>query len=106
MLQGIVIRGTTPEHEFDLPYPEELISDIRIVYGQGNKALFTKTLDDCQIKEGKILVSLLQEETFLFSARKRLNIEIRIKLTSGKVVRTEDPIVLRVVDSMSEEVMD
>ena len=51
MLDGFVIRGTTPEHEFELPYSKEIISDIRITYGQGKKALFTKTLQDCQIRD-------------------------------------------------------
>jgi hypothetical protein len=106
MLQGLVIRGTTPEHEFDLPYPREMVEDIRVTYGQGGKALFTKTINDCEISDGKIIVSLIQEETFLFAPKKQLYIEIRIKLTNGKVVRTEEPIVLRVIDSMNEEVID
>jgi hypothetical protein len=33
MLQGIIIRGTTPTHEFDLPYPETEIADLRVTYG-------------------------------------------------------------------------
>ena len=33
MLDGTIIRGTTPEHEFELPYPIELVSDFRVVYG-------------------------------------------------------------------------
>jgi hypothetical protein len=33
MIHGLVIRGTTPEHEFELPYPVEMVEDIRVVYG-------------------------------------------------------------------------
>ena len=106
MLQGIIIRGTTPTHEFELPYPKEMVEDIRVIYGQNDKALFTKNLDECQISDGKIAVSLIQEETFLFVPRKPVQIEVRIKLTNGKVVRTEDPIVLKVINSMSDEVID
>ena len=106
MLNGYIIRGTTPTHEFELPYPQALIEDIRVVYGQNGKALFTKDLGECEISDGKITVSLIQEETFLFVPNKHLNIEVRIKLTNGKVVRTEDPIILRVIDSMSDEVID
>ena len=106
MIDGTVIRGTTPEHEFELPYPVELVEDIRVVYGQGGKALFAKGFSECEVSDGKITVSLIQEETFLFTPRKHLNIEIRLKLTNGKVVRTEEPIVLRVIDSMSDEVID
>lgn len=106
MIQGTVIRGTTPTHEFELPYPRELIEDIRVVYGQGGKAIFTKSGYQCTFSEGKLSVDLIQEETFLFSPLKKLEIEIRIKLTNGKVVRTEEPIVLRVIDTMSNEVID
>lgn len=106
MLQGIVIRGTTPTHEFELPYPIALVDDIRVVYGQNKKATIVKTINDCILTEGQISISLTQEETFLFSASKNLEIELRIKLANGKVVRTEEPIILRVIDSMSEEVID
>jgi hypothetical protein len=58
MLQGIIIRGTTPEHEFDLPYPLELVSDVRVTYGQGGKSIFTKAKEDCTLSEGKISVLL------------------------------------------------
>lgn len=106
MLQGAIIRGTTPEHEFDLPYPVEMVQDIHVTYGQKGKPVFTKTIKDCTITEGKIAVSLTQEDTFLFIPNKNLCVEVRIKLSNGKVVRTEDPIVLRVIDTMDEEVMN
>lgn len=105
MLQGIIIRGTTPEHEFELPYPLELIGDIRVIYGQGGRPTFTKTKEDCVLSEGKISVLLTQEETLSVLPSKPLDIEIRIKLTNGKVVRTEEPISLRVIGSMDNEVM-
>ena len=66
--------------------------------------LYCKEL--CTITEGKIAVSLTQEDTFLFIPNKNLCVEVRIKLSNGKVVRTEDPIVLRVIDTMDEEVMN
>ena len=106
MLQGVVIRGTNPEHEFELPYPVELVEEVRVIYGQNNKSIFTKTRNDCVLTEGKITVSLSQEETFLFVPSKILNIEIRIKLTNGKVTQTDEPVRLRVLDSMDMEAMD
>jgi hypothetical protein len=33
MLNGVIIRGTNPEHEFELPYSLELIKNIRVIYG-------------------------------------------------------------------------
>lgn len=105
MIQGVVIRGTTPEHSFDLPYDKQLIKDLRITYGQNNKEIFTKTIQECVVSDKKVSILLTQEETLLFKAEKPLNIEIRIKLADQKVVRTEDPIILRVVDTMNEEVI-
>jgi hypothetical protein len=32
MIDGIVIRGTTPIHEFEIPYPIEIVKNIRITY--------------------------------------------------------------------------
>jgi hypothetical protein len=66
MIHGLVIRGTTPTHEFELPCSQALIEDVRVIYGQKGKALFTKTKDDCTIEDNKISISLIQEETFLF----------------------------------------
>jgi hypothetical protein len=49
MLDGFVIRGTTPTHDFELPPKTKgLINNIRITYGQGGKPIFTKTEDSCQ----------------------------------------------------------
>lgn len=106
MLQGIIIRGTTPTHDFDLPYPIELIKDLRLTYGQGGKTVFVKTKEECVLEKGKISVLLTQEETFSLNPRKNLDIEIRVQLTNNQVVRTEDPITLRVIDTMNEEVME
>jgi hypothetical protein len=42
MIQGIIIRGTTPQHDFELPYTLDLIKDLRITYAQNGTAIFTK----------------------------------------------------------------
>ena len=106
MLQGTIIRGTTPKHDFDLPYPVELIKDLRISYGQNNKSICTKTKNQCTFEKNSLSVQLTQEETFLFKPKKNVYIEIRIKLFDGQIVQTEDPIILRVLDTLNEEVMD
>lgn len=105
MLQGVLICGTTPIHEFEIPYDWEEIQDIRIIYGQGGKTVFTKRKNDCSFLEGKLSLELSQEETFLFVPSKILDIEIRVKLTSGNIVQTDEPIRLRVQSTMDKEVM-
>ena len=106
MIHGMVIRGTTPKHDFELPYAKEVIKDLRITYGQNQKALFTKRIEECQFGENKVSVTLTQEETYLFNPNKKLYIEIRIQFLNDEIVRTENPIILRVLDTMDEEVMD
>ena len=106
MIQGIVIRGTTPTHEFVLPCPTKNVDDIRITYGQRGKALFTKTKSECKIVNEKIFVSLIQEETFLFVPGRQVEVELRVRTIDGQVIGTENPITFRVINSMNEEVMD
>lgn len=112
MLDGIIVRGTNPEHEFELPYPFELIESICIIYGQGAKPILKKNWkkeegdsDTCRLKENKVYVLLSQEDTYLVSPSKTLDIEIRIKLTNGKIIRSDEMITLRVIDTMDNEVM-
>lgn len=106
MLDGILIRGTTPSHEFELPYPAELIKDVRITYGQNDKAIITKNKSECSINNNTFKAVLSQEETLLFVPKKNANIEIRVLMLDGRVIRSEDPITLRVLDSMNVEVLE
>lgn len=105
MLQGTVIRGTTPLHEFELPLPLEIIKDVRVSYGQNKKVIFVKEKDECKIEDGKLSIRLSQEDTFMFRPEKKLYIEIRIQTTDEQIIQTEEPVVLRVVDTLDEEVM-
>lgn len=110
MLQGTIIRGTTPIHDFELPYPKELIKDLRVTYGQDNQAVVAKSLIDCDISKidnsinSKLSIQLTQEETLMFLPRKNVSIEMRIWMTDNNVIRNEETIELRVVDTMNEEV--
>ena len=104
MLQGTVVRGTTPTHDFELSYPAEFVKDVRVSYGQDNQSVITKTLTECRLEDNVLSIDLTQEETFLFSPSKRIAIEIRVQLIDGTVIRNEDPIELRVIDTLNEEV--
>lgn len=106
MIDGVLIRGTTPSHEFELPYPAELVKDVRITYGQNNKAIITKNKNECNINNNIFEVTLSQEETLLFVPKKHVEVEIRAVMFDGRVVRSEEPITLRVLDSMNVEVLE
>ena len=104
MLQGAIIRGTTPTHDFELPYVKELIKDVRVSYVQNNREIVTKKLDECSLVGNVLSIDLTQEETFLFLPRWKVEIEIRIQMFDNKVVRSEDAIELRVIDTTNQEV--
>jgi hypothetical protein len=106
MLQGIIVRGTTPTHDFELPYPKELIKDVRVSYVQNKQEIITKTLEECRMVGNILSTDLTQEETFLFFPRWKVDIEIKIQLFDKKVVRSEEAIELRVVDTINKEVFD
>ena len=65
-----MIRGTTPENSFTLPFDPPVGTEIRIVYAQGEEGkediLFEKTTKDCTIKNKTVTVLLQAEETLLF----------------------------------------
>lgn len=106
MIQGMIIRGTTLVQEFELTQPKEQLQDIRIIYGQKGKALFTKNLSDCKIIGNKIQVSLMQEETMLLNPNKILEVEIIFILKDGQVIGSAMPYTYRVIYSMNEEIFD
>ena len=105
MLQGTIIRGTTPTHDFELPYPKDYIKDARITYGQNGREIFSKKLAQCKFTEGVLSVTLTQEDTFSFLPKGHVSIELRVQLADGGVIRNEEPIELRIVDSMNSEVL-
>lgn len=105
MIQGIMIRGTTPKHDFSMPYSVDEVEDIRITYGQNNKTVLTKIKKDCSIEKDIISLRLTQQDTLSFIPNKNIYIEIRILLSNNQVVQTEEPIVLRVINTMNTEVL-
>lgn len=106
MLQGTIVRGTTPTHDFELPYQKEFINDVRISYVQNNQEILTKSLEECSLVGNVLSVDLTQEDTFLFLPKWNVEIEIKIQLFNKKVVKSEDTIELRVVDTVNKEVFD
>ena len=69
MIQDILIKGTTPEHEFTLPFDTKLIKEIRISYGQKGKEILVKRNEDCTHEGNVVKTRLTQDDTFLFNNR-------------------------------------
>ena len=105
-VSGEIIRGTTPKHEFLLPFDEEIIKELRVTYGQNKHIILRKTQDEVEFGDKLISIRLTQEETLLFSTRGSVTVEIKTLLNNGEVISNYDePILLRVVDCLNEEVL-
>ena len=80
--------GTTPTHTFNIPKDiYDKIAEVKITYTQsGNaKPILEKYLSEgqCELKDGKIVTRLSQDDTFSFDPNKSfVNIQIRV-LTAG-----------------------
>lgn len=82
-------RLTTPTHTFKLPFLTSGIDKIKITYAQGNTPIVEKTKEDCQLEDYKISVTLTQEDTKKFDSNNDVQIQLRIKTTSGDVLASQ-----------------
>ena len=100
-----MIRGTTPTHTFKLPFAVSLIAQAQIVYAQENEVLFVKTIEQCELGEDTLKVTLSQEETFMFNCNKLLQIHLRVLTFAGDALATSIK-VLNVQQCLYDEVMN
>jgi hypothetical protein len=75
-------RGTTPTHQFELPFETDLLKDIEITYQQSGKIILQKHKEDCDCIGSCVSVTLTQEETFLF--RNELPVEIQTRVLTDE----------------------
>lgn len=61
-----MIRGTTPTHDFDVPFDTNTIDELEIAYSQGKDVVLIKTKDECELNGNNISVQLTQDETLRF----------------------------------------
>ena len=81
-----MIKGTTPEHIFSLPFGTEMIKTIEITYAQNDTVKLTKGNDDCTFDGSNVSVKLTQEETLLFIEDTCVEVQIRVLTMGGDVV--------------------
>lgn len=98
-------RASTPTHRFKLPVPINTLQEVRICYSQRGKVVLLKTLSTCCKDEDDnvLVVDLAQEDTCCFSEG-TVQIQLRVKLTTGKVMPCKRITVL-VEDVLDDEVM-
>lgn len=79
-------RGTTPTHTFTIPIDVSLIKRLKIIYVQNNETILTKELDDCDVENNMLNVTLTQEETFEFDHGKPVELQMRILTLGGDAI--------------------
>jgi hypothetical protein len=90
MLHGIIMQGTTPKQSYELPFSTSLLDKVSITYRQKGVTILKKEMKDCQLSENKIIVSLSQEETMMFSPLYIVNVQLKIKALGGEVQGSEE----------------
>jgi hypothetical protein len=88
-----MIRGTTPTHEFNIPFNTSVIKEVKITYAQNNEAVVEKKTSDCKLVDQTISVTLTQEDTFKFDCKKPVEIQVRILTFNGDALSTVPQIV-------------
>lgn len=78
----VVIQGTTPKHNFKIPFDVSLVDDVKIIYKQGEEILLEKRKADCTMENMTISTKLTQEDTFKFKVGKVLKIQLRVLTTT------------------------
>lgn len=84
-----MIRGTTPTITYNFPFSVSTIEKFRMYFIQGNETILTKDEDDCTFSGQNVSVTLTQNETYLFSAKKRVETKSRFLLSDGSVGGTK-----------------
>lgn len=97
-------RGTTPTHTFVLPFDTSLISEVRIIYVQNDETILLKKRDDCVLEDKTISVTLTQDDTFKFDAKRLVSIQIRV-LTHDNVALASDLFMKKVGECLDNEVI-
>lgn len=80
--------GTTPTHTWTLPFDASLVAEARAIYKQSGEEILRKETEHFAMDGQKLSVTLSQEETFRFDCRTPVKIQLRVRTTSGTVLKT------------------
>lgn len=104
MLHGIITQGTTPEQCFELPFSTDLLEKISITYVQKEEVVLIKRLEDCQLRDNYITVSLTQQETLLLNPEEIVTVQIKLKTVNSEIMLSDDYRLL-VKEAYDKEIM-
>ena len=81
--------GSTPKHEFALPFDVSLVKEFKVTYKQKGKIILEKYLDDFVIDGNTLSVTLTQEETFLFAGDVNVELQARVLTMGGDALSSD-----------------
>ena len=82
------MRGSTPTHTFELQFHTRLLTELNIYYSQNDDVLITKTIEDCELVDNEIRVTLTREETLRLDDNYPLQIQLDMNV-DGKWVPSD-----------------
>ena len=97
-------QGTTPTHTFQIPFDSSVITNLAILYAQGDSVILRKELADCSLEGKEIKVTLTQEETFLFDHKKDAKIQLHV-LLAGNNALVSDIYTVSIDKCLDDEVL-
>lgn len=77
-----MIRGTTPELTFTVPFDPNTCKQIWITFSQNNKEVFTIDKTNCKLKEDSVIVRLHQSQTLQLQPNNTVQIQMRATFAS------------------------
>ena len=99
-----MIRGTTPTHIFQMPFSVENLK-FTITYAQEDREIVKKTEKDCEVSGAVIILTLSQEDTLLFDAKKAVQVQLKT-LDFGGNVKASNVMITTAGKILDEEVIE
>ena len=99
--------GTTPIHQFIIPFEVSMIQEFKVTYSQRDKIILEKYLEDFQTDEDEnsLSITLTQEETFLFTSGIDVDVQARV-LTIGNEALASDIYCISASRCLDSEVLE
>lgn len=82
-------RGTTPTHTFMSPIDLRNARALYLTYVQNNKKVLEKSIEDIEIQEDRLIVTLTQTDTLAFSTIGKVEIQCRAKFPDGSALASQ-----------------
>lgn len=105
MLDGKFIRGTTPTHQFVLPFDRAFIKELSITYCQNDEVVIKRNKEECEIIDNTVTVTLTQQDSLSFWPDEIVEVQIKLLTYDGEVLASPK-YRIAVEDALDTEVFD